>query len=214
MKTIKVAIADDHKLFRQGIHFLIEQMYDLELVFEASNGNELLAKLESIEVDVLLLDLDMPDMDGISFMKSLISRNIHVPVVIMSAKEDLVTLSECFKLGALGFLPKTWTVRELTDALTKIENGEIVMPDHIANSLAIMSKNSIENTQSSLSERQLEILKMVQTGLTNAGIASVLYISEATVKSHLQRIYKILGAKNRIDSVRKAEHLKILPAIK
>ena len=77
-----------------------------------------------------------------------------------------------------------------------------------------MSKNSLANTQSSLSERQIEILKMVQAGLTNAGIAAVLYISEATVKSHLQTIFKILGAKNRIDSVRKAECLKILPTLK
>lgn len=167
----------------------------------------------NIDFDLLILDLSMPDMDGISFIKSLISRNIHIPIVIMSAKEDLVTLSECFKLGVLGFLPKTWTISQLSTALTKIANGEIIIPEHIANSLAIMSKNSLENTQSSLSERQLEILKMVQAGLTNAGISSVLYISEATVKSHLQRIFKILGAKNRIDSVRKAECLKILPSL-
>jgi DNA-binding NarL/FixJ family response regulator len=79
----------------------------------------------------------------------------------MSAKEDLVTLSECFNLGVLGFLPKTWTINQLSTALTKIGNGEIIVPEHIANSLAIISKNSLENTQSSLSERQLEILKMV-----------------------------------------------------
>lgn len=212
---MKILSLDDHPIFSQGLRASLTADsvgFDITSTLNSQKALEFLKS--DIDFDLIILDLSMPDMDGISFMKSLISRNIHVPVVIMSAKEDLVTLSECFKLGALGFLPKTWTVRELTDALTKIENGEIVMPDHIANSLAIMSKNSIENTQSSLSERQLEILKMVQTGLTNAGIASVLYISEATVKSHLQRIYKILGAKNRIDSVRKAEHLKILPAIK
>jgi DNA-binding NarL/FixJ family response regulator len=179
------------------------------------NSNQALKHLQTNpDFDLLILDLSMPDMDGISFMRSLISRNIHIPVVIMSAKEDLVTLSECFKLGALGFLPKTWTVNQLTTALTRIGNGEIVIPENIVNSMAIMSKNSLENTQSSLSERQLEILKMVQAGLTNAGIAAVLYISEATVKSHLQRVFKILGAKNRMDSVRKAEHLKILHSLR
>lgn len=211
---MKILSLDDHPIFSQGLK---ESLSAHNVGFEVTstlNTKQALEYLQAnIDFDLLILDLSMPDMDGISFIKSLISRNIHVPIVIMSAKEDLVTLSECFKLGVLGFLPKTWTISQLSTALTKIANGEIIIPEHIANSLAIMSKNSLENTQSSLSERQLEILKMVQAGLTNAGISSVLYISEATVKSHLQRIFKILGAKNRIDSVRKAECLKILPSL-
>lgn len=212
---MKILSLDDHPIFSQGLK---ESLSSNSVGFEvtsALNTNQALEYLQTnIDFDLLILDLSMPDMNGISFMKSLISRNIYVPIVIMSAKEDLVTISECFKLGALGFLPKTWTVNQLSTALTKIGNGEIIVPEHIAKSLAIMSKNSLENTQSSLSERQLEILKMVQAGLTNAGIAAVLYISEATVKSHLQKVFKILGAKNRIDSVRKAEYLKILPLLR
>jgi DNA-binding NarL/FixJ family response regulator len=212
---MKILSLDDHPIFSQGLK---ESLSANSVGFEvtsALNTQQALEHLKSdVDFDLLILDLSMPDMDGISFMKSLISRNIYIPIVIMSAKEDLVTLSECFALGALGFLPKTWTVSQLSAALIKITDGEIIVPEHIANSLAIMSKYSLENTQSSLSERQLEILKMVQMGLTNAGIAAVLYISEATVKSHLQKVFKILGAKNRIDSVRKAEHLKILPSIR
>jgi DNA-binding NarL/FixJ family response regulator len=212
---MKILSLDDHPIFSQGLK---ESLSATSVGFEvtsALNTQQALEHLKSDDdFDLLILDLSMPDMDGISFMKSLISRNIYIPIAIMSAKEDLVTLSECFALGALGFLPKTWTVSQLSTALIKITDGEIIVPEHIANSLAIMSKYSLENTQSSLSERQLEILKMVQTGLTNAGIAAVLYISEATVKSHLQKVFKILGAKNRIDSVRKAEHLKILPLIR
>jgi len=212
---MKILSLDDHPIFSQGLK---ESLSATSVGFEvtsALNTKQALDYLQTnIDFDLLILDLSMPDMDGISFIKSLISRHIYIPIVIMSAKEDLVTLSECFKLGVLGFLPKTWTVSQLSTALTKIGNGEIIVPEHIANSLAIMSKNSLENTQSSLSERQLEILKMVQAGLTNAGIAAVLYISEATVKSHLQRVFKILGAKNRMDSVRKAEYLKILPVLR
>lgn len=212
---MKILSLDDHPIFSQGLK---ESLFAHNAGFEvtsALNAKQALDYLQAnIDFDLMILDLSMPDMDGISFIKSLISRNIHIPIVIMSAKEDLVTLSECFKLGVLGFLPKTWTISQLSTALTKIGNGEIIIPEHIANSLAIMSKNSLENTQSPLSERQLEILKMVQAGLTNAGISSVLYISEATVKSHLQRVFKILGAKNRMDSVRKAEYLKILPGLR
>lgn len=212
---MKILSLDDHPIFSQGLK---ESLSADSIGFEvtsALNTNQALAFLrENIDFDLLILDLSMPDMDGISFMKSLISRNIHIPVAIMSAKEDLVTLSECFSLGALGFLPKTWSVNQLSNALIKINHGEVVVPENIAKSMAIMSKYSLENTQSSLSERQLEILKMVQAGLTNAGIAAVLYISEATVKSHLQKVFKILGAKNRMDSVRKAEHLKIIPVLR
>lgn len=211
---MKILSLDDHPIFSQGLK---ESLSANSIGFEvtsALNTKQALACLQTnIDYDLLILDLSMPDMDGISFMRSLFSRNIHIPVVIMSAKEDLVTLSECFKLGALGFLPKTWSVSQLSIALTKVNNGEIVIPEHIAKSLSIMSKNSLNNTQSALSERQLEILKMVQAGLTNSGIAAVLYISEATVKSHLQKVFKILGAKNRMDSVRKAEYLKIISVL-
>lgn len=212
---MKILSLDDHPIFSQGLK---ESLSADEIGFEVTSALNVKQAFEhlqkNIDFDLLILDLSMPEMDGISFMRSLISRKIHIPVVIMSAREDLVTLSECFKLGALGFLPKTWTVEQLSTALIKINNGEIIVPEHIAKSMAIMAKNSLEHTQTSLSERQLEILKMVQAGLTNAGISTVLYISEATVKSHLQKVFKILGAKNRMDSVLKAEHLKILPKLK
>ena len=212
---MKILSLDDHPIFSQGLKESLSANNKGFEVTSTLNTKQALEYLQSnIDFDLLILDLSMPDMDGISFIKSLNSRNIYIPIVIMSAKEDLVSISECFRLGVLGFLPKTWTISQLSTALIKIGNGEIVVPESIANSLAIMSKNSLENTQSSLSERQLEILKMVQAGLTNAGIAAVLYISEATVKSHLQRVFKILGAKNRMDSVRKAEYLKILSVLR
>lgn len=212
---MKILSLDDHPIFSQGLKASLSSEHTGFEVTSTLNAKQALEVLQTnIDFDLLILDLSMPDIDGVSFMRTLISRNIHIPIVIMSAKEELVILSECFKLGALGFLPKTWTVNQLSLALKKIGNGEIIIPEHITNALATMSKNSLKNTQSSLSERQLEILKMVQAGLTNAGIAAVLYISEATVKSHLQTVFKILGAKNRIDSVRKAEYLKILPTLK
>ncbi|MGJ8646273.1 MAG: response regulator [Marinomonas colpomeniae] len=212
---MKILSLDDHPIFSQGLKAsLVAHSTDFDVTSAYNSKDALQCLQQDIDFDLLILDLSMPDMDGVAFMKSLISRNIDVPIVIMSAKEDLVTLSECFALGALGFLPKTWTIEQLSEGLTKVASGEIVVPENIANSLAIMSKNSFKNTQTSLSERQLEILKMVQAGLSNAGIAVVLYISETTVKTHLQKIFKILGAKNRIDSVRKAESLNILPTVK
>lgn len=208
---MKILSLDDHPLFSSGLK---ESLLNCNLGFEiitTLHPKEALDYLQkNNNIDLLILDLSMPEMDGIMFIKALISRRIITPVVLMSANEDIVILDEAFKLGVLGFLPKSWSVEQLAEALIKIQKGEIVIPKHIASSLARMSKNAIENTQSSLSERQIEILKMVRSGLTNQGIGVVLYISEATVKSHLQTIFKILGAKNRIDSVCKAESLNIL----
>lgn len=209
---MRILSLDDHPLFSSGLK---ESLLNCDLGFEIItklHAKEALAFLQKDDdIDLLILDLSMPDMDGLLFIKALIARRIIIPVVIMSAKEDLVILKEAFNLGVLGFLPKTWSVQQLAESLIKIKNGEIIIPNHIADGLAKMSKYAIDNTQSSLSERQLEILKMVRAGLTNQGIGLVLFISEATVKSHLQTIFKILGAKNRMDSVCKAESLKILP---
>lgn len=209
---MRILSLDDHPLFSSGLK---ESLSNCHLGFEITTtltAKDALSHLQNDDdIDLLILDLSMPDMDGLLFIKALIARRIITPVVIMSAKEDLVVLQEAFKLGVLGFLPKTWSVKQLSEALLSIKNGEIIIPEHIADGLAKMSKNAIENTQTSLSERQVEILKMVRAGLTNQGIGLVLYISEATVKSHLQTIFKILGAKNRMDSVCKAEALNILP---
>ena len=171
---MKILSLDDHPLFSSGLK---ASLLNCNLGFEiitTQNATEALGYLQkNNDIDLLIVDLSMPDMDGISFIKALLSRRIMIPIAIMSAKEDLVILDEAFKLGVLGFLPKTWSVEKLAEALISIQQGNIVIPDHIAVSLARMSKNAIENTQSSLSERQLEILKMVKAGLTNQGIGAV-----------------------------------------
>lgn len=209
---MKLLSLDDHPLFSSGLKEALSNYhpdFEIESTLRAKDALEYL--LENRDVDLVILDLSMPEMDGISFIKALAARKIITPVVIMSAKEDLVVLHEALKLGALGFLPKTWSVQQLAEALIEIQNGAIVIPDHIARGLKRISKSAVEHSQTLLGERQLQILDLVRKGLSNQGIASVLYISEATVKSHLQAIFKILGAKSRIDCVCKAEQLKILP---
>lgn len=209
---MKILSVDDHPLFGHGLKESLTSTQPGFEVISVQDPQEALvyAKAHS-DLDILILDLTMPKMNGISFMRALIARDIYVPVVIMSASEDLLLLQQALTLGAVGILSKLWTVQRLVDSLEKIDRGETVIPNHIATGLAKMSKFAEENTQSILSKRQLEILKMVQAGLSNSGIASVLYISELTVKSHLQTIFRILGAKNRVDSVRKAESLNVFP---
>ncbi|GAC19375.1 response regulator [Paraglaciecola arctica] len=209
---MKILSVDDHPLFGHGLKELLTATQpDFEVVSIQDPQDALIYAKTHSDVDILILDLSMPQMGGISFMRALISRDIYLPVVIMSASEDLLVLQQALELGAVGILSKLWPVQQLIDSIEKIIQGETVIPNHIETGLANMSKFAEENTQSILSKRQLEILKMVQAGLSNNGIASVLYISEFTVKSHLQTIFRILGAKNRVDSVRKAENLNIFP---
>jgi DNA-binding NarL/FixJ family response regulator len=209
---MKILSVDDHPLFGHGLkESLTATRPDFEVISVQAPQEALVYAKTHNDLDILILDLTMPKMNGISFMRALISRDIYVPVVIMSASEDLLLLQQALELGAIGILSKLWTVQNLIEGLEKIARGETVIPSHIATGLANISKFAQENTQSILSKRQLEILKMVQAGLSNNGIASVLYISELTVKSHLQTIFRILGAKNRVDSVRKAENLNIFP---
>jgi DNA-binding NarL/FixJ family response regulator len=209
---MKILSVDDHPLFGHGLkESLTATQPDFEVISVQDPQEALVYAKAHNDLDMLILDLTMPKMNGISFMRALIARDIYVPVVIMSASEDLLLLQQALELGAVGILSKLWTVQKLIHGLEKVGRGETVIPSHIETALSNMSKFSEENTQSILSKRQLEILKMVQAGLSNAGIASVLYISEWTVKSHLQTIFRILGAKNRVDSVRKAENLNIFP---
>ncbi|PHS15305.1 MAG: hypothetical protein COA86_13875 [Kangiella sp.] len=208
---MKILSLDDHPLFSNGLKESLTSKnpdFDITSVHKAVDAFAFLKC--NTDTDLVILDLSMPEMSGLTFMKALISRNIHTPVVIMSAKEDLQIIQKTLDFGALGFLPKTWTADQLASALIKIEKGEIVIPKSIALGLNKISKHAMKNTQTMLTSRQLEILKVVTAGLSNKGVASVLCISEATVKSHLQSIFKILGAKNRMDCIRKAEHLKIL----
>ena len=209
---MKILSVDDHPLFGHGLKESITATRpDFEVMSIQDPQEALVYAKTHTDLDLLILDLTMPQMDGISLMRALIARDIYVPVVIMSASEELLVLQQALALGAVGILSKLWTVQKLIDSLEKISRGETVIPNNIATALSKMSKFAEENTQSILSKRQLEILKMVQAGLSNHGIASVLYISELTVKSHLQTIFRILGAKNRVDSVRKAESLNIFP---
>lgn len=209
---MKILSLDDHPLFSSGLKEALSSYcnsFEITTTLRAKDAFDYLHK--NRDTDLIILDLVMPEMDGLSFIRALSARKIVTPVVVMSAKEDLVELHEAFRLGALGFLPKTWSAQKLSEALIEIKNGSIVIPEHIERGLKRISKNATEYSQSLLGERQLEILELVRKGLSNKGIAAVLYISEATVKSHLQTTFKMLGAKSRIDCVCKAEQLRILP---
>lgn len=204
---MKILSLDDHPLFGSGLKSSLTACNLGFEVISTQHHEEAINVLQAdVDIDLLILDLSMPGFNGLHFMRAILSRNINTPIVIMSASEDLYALHEAFRLGAIGFLPKNLSLDELTNALLKIQQGEVFVPHNIAAGLAKISEKARLNVHTHLSNRQLDILKMVRDGLTNQSIAEVFNISEATVKSHLQNIFKTLGSKNRIDCIQKAEN--------
>lgn len=207
---MKLLSIDDHPIFSQGLASALKSRTDEHSVAIANTPQEALSLLKSEAFDLILLDVVMPELDGITFMRAMLARNICVPVMLITATSDVSLFRAAINLGAVGILLKTASIEEIELAITNIEKGELVLSPKIKNQLQAVSKYCFENTESLLSVRQLEVIKMVKTGLSNTQIADVLYISERTVKSHLQSIFKILNAKNRVDCIRKAESLNII----
>lgn len=208
---IRIVSLDDHPLFGCGLReSLHAQSKDFQVTTIATPNQALAYLSEHTDIDLLLLDVTMPNMNGVGFMRALTARGLVVPVAILSAQEDLTVFQSLLDLGAMGIISKAEPSEEIAMKIREIMSGQIVVPKRIKVALSRITKFAEENTQSVLSKRQFEILQMVQAGLSNQGIGDILYISERTVKSHLQSIFKIIGASNRVDCVRKAENLAIL----
>lgn len=207
----EVVSLDDHPIFSCGLTESLKPFSDEFSIHPFTCPQKTLIYLKNNpQTDLLVLDLTMPDINGISFMHGMTNRGLTTPVIIMSAAEDIQLFQTALGMGALGIIPKSISAPEIACYLRRALEGEVVLPEDLKRRLNQMSKFAEENTETILSSRQLEIVKMLHAGLSNNEIASVLFISEVTVKSHLQRVYKILAAKNRVDCVIKAQNLGIL----
>lgn len=177
---------------------------DAEKAFELINTDT--------SIDLILLDLNMPGIHGIAFMHSLIEKKLHIPVAILSANEDIREIQQALALGAIAFLPKYWDHNHIAVALSRIEQGEVVIPDHIQAGLARLSKPKKAASVNALdiSPRQLDVLKLMDSGLTNKEIAEALIIGESTVKTHVKALFQIFNCKNRFECVLKAKKLGVL----
>lgn len=208
---INILSVDDHPLFGHGLKAALETYNnDFSITTITQPEQAILCLSGSINFDLLLLDMNMPNIDGLSFLLALKTRKLFIPTIILSANESIETLQEALELGVLGIISKNSNITEISSDIRRVMLGEMVIPNNIYKSLQAISKYSQENTQTILSERQIEVLKLLKSGLTNEKIGEVLFISEYTVKSHLRTIFKILGAKSRVECIIKAKDMKIL----
>lgn len=198
MKT-KVMITDDHSLIREGIRQLLEFDGSIEVIGEASNGVECLEKLEILSPDVLLLDINMPEMNGIDVLKKLKETESDVKVLILTVHNELEYLLKAIDIGVDGYILKDSESSELKKAIDIICKGE----NYIQPSLIPALNNQLANRDIDrdkidlLTSREYEVLIQVANGMSNKEIATNLNISERTVKNHISNIFKKIDVSDR-----------------
>jgi len=206
-----VIVADDHRIVREGIAMLLAPEQDVELVGEASNGEELLDLLEVTEVDVVLLDVRMPGMSGLDVLETLQARTRAPRMIVLSMHDDPSYVKRAIELGASGYLLKSVGKDELLRALgVVVRGGSYIQGEITAPLIARMVDPMSSGSAGELSVRDIEMLRMLAEGLDNRAIAGRLGMSEAAVKAHLRAIYSRLGANRRSEAVAVALRLGII----
>ncbi|MBL8061516.1 MAG: response regulator transcription factor [Anaerolineales bacterium] len=199
--TIRVLIADDHKLFRQGLIGLMKTREDfVEVIGEAETGEEAIQMAEKLNPDVILMDIYMPQLDGLQAAKEIHRRFPHIAVVMLTSSERDGHLYEAAQIGVAGYLLKSLDANELFDLLDGVSNGETAMTRAMASKLLKSVANRMadeDKGEQSLTERELFVLRLVASGASNQEIADKLTISVNTVKSHIKNILEKLQLENR-----------------
>jgi DNA-binding NarL/FixJ family response regulator len=205
--VIRVLVADDQDLVRGGFRMILEASGEITVLGEASNGSEVLTLLEQLDVDVVLMDIRMPEMDGLEATRRLHERSADRPhVLILTTFDTDEYVYEALRAGAAGFLLKSAPPARLVDAVRTIAAGEALLAPSITKRLIESyveraAPGRLPDWLHRLTEREQEVLGLVAEGLSNAEIASRLVVSDATVKTHINRLLAKLGVRDRVQAV-------------
>lgn len=212
--TIRVLLADDHPIFRDGVRRLLEQEDAVSIVGEASNGNECVNLLSKLKPDILLLDLRMPDKDGLTVLEEVNFESLGTRVIVLTATEDDNDVVRAMRLGARGVVLKQSATDLLLKSILKVQSGEIWLDNRMtAEVMRAFSKSSESGPRREkplLSDREREIVQLVAQGFRNREIGEKLFISEQTVKNHLHNIFDKLGVSDRLELALYALHHRII----
>lgn len=201
MPDIRILIADDHPIVRDGLVAVLSTQADFVVVGEAGNGNEVLAQIPTQRPDVLLLDLEMPGMDGVQTLVALREHEKAVHTIIFTAFDSDERIIEAVRAGAKGYLLKGAPRDELFNAIRIVHAGGTLLQPMIASRLMDRLQRDVRHSPERLTARELEVLQLLAKGLPNREIATHLIITERTVKFHVSSIMGKLGAGNRTEAV-------------
>jgi NarL family two-component system response regulator LiaR len=210
--SIRVVIADDHSLVRQGVARYLESSDGIGVVGEASTGTEIVRIVEEVKPDVALLDIRMPEMDGLEAARAIRESRPETGIVILTAYDDRHFVVEAVRAGARGYVLKTRDAETLVQTIRLVAEGNMVIDPELVVALADeLSTASRQDRQAEeLTEREIEILQLVAFGHTNRDVGGKLFISPDTVKTHLEHIYQKLGATDRTAAVAEALRRRLI----
>jgi DNA-binding NarL/FixJ family response regulator len=204
---IRIIIADDHQLFREGLANLLADSVDIEILAQAENGNEAISKAKELEPDVVLMDIGMPVLDGVEATRKLFDELPSMKVIALSMHANKQYIKGMFEAGASGYLFKNCAYDELIKAIRTVYNGKKYLSDAITEIMIqdyLGKEEDLPQTDSELTERESEILKLIAEGVSVSDISDQLFVSIKTIGTHKQHILEKLNLKSTTDIVKYA----------
>jgi NarL family two-component system response regulator LiaR len=210
--TIRVAIADDHSLVRQGLRRYLDMADGIEVIGEAANGIELVDLIERENPDIALVDIRMPEMDGLEAARQIRDKFPKVGVIMLTAYDDRQFVVEAVRSGARGYVLKARDAEHLIQTVRLVAGGNMVIDPQLVVALAeeLSQAKERDRRAETLTAREIEVLQLLAFGHTNRDIAERLYISPDTVKTHLEHIFEKLGASDRTAAVAEALRRRLI----
>lgn len=207
-EKIRIMLVDDHAVVRSGLSAFLSVYPDLDLVGEAENGEQAVVRAGLLQPDVILMDLMMPVMDGVAATAAIKKQYPGIQVLALTSFQEDELVQNSLKAGAVGYLMKNVTARELSAAIRAAKDGKITLSPEAAQALVHATQHAQETD--TLTEREREVLKLMVEGLNNAEIAERLVVSLSTVKYHISNILMKLGVDNRVAAVTMAIQKKLV----
>ncbi len=212
MNPIRLLVADDHALFREGLAALLSATKDVELVGEAASGEEVLLKARELQPDVILMDINMPGVDGVQATRNILKTQPEIAVVMVTMLEDDASVFSAMRAGARGYVLKGAQHEELLETIRAAAGGQVLFgPDIAARMMGFFQNLASTNDQATpgeafpeLTSRELEVLELIAQGVANNRIAKELVISDKTVRNHITSIFSKLQVVDRSQAIVKA----------
>ncbi len=211
MSQIRLVVIDDHALFRRGLISLLQEMQDFQVAGEASNGREALQVIEETRPDVVLLDINMPVMNGIEALGEIHKSNPDQKVLMLTISQNDEDLIAAIMGGANGYILKNTEPESLRNTILQVVSGNSVLsPEVTARVFHAVRRSQSDRNRGLLSDREVEVLGCLARGQTTAQIADTLFISENTVKTHIRHILEKMEVNNRAEAVARAAQMDLI----
>lgn len=208
--TKKILIADDHDLIRDGLTAILKGQDDLEIIGQTGSGEQAVEMAQTLTPDLLLLDLSLPDLDGMEVLRRLTAQKSTIKVLILTVHEDETLLREALRNGAAGYIIKRAAGTELVGAIQRVLAGELYIHPEMTRSVLLTRPESTQEEDQRLTDRETEVLVLIARGYTNREVSHLLTITIRTVEKHRANIKQKLGARSRTDLLEYAREQRLI----